>query len=261
MPEMADVEVVKRRFQENLIGEKITGVKILNPALVKVPDLEKKITGQKILDARRYGKYLFLKIDAAGWMIVHFGLTGHLLFEKDKHKKYAPSAMLILTTDSFLLIYQAYKVFGSVDWCAEPEDFIREKKLGPDAGSVSENDFVKILRTTKGAVKPALMDQHKIAGVGNVYADEILFQTRIHPKTSVADLTDEQLRKVFAAIHKVHEAAVKVHAVRTKMPEWAFMRVRKTTHQCPNCGGKFKNILVNNRETFFCPHCQPEMSG
>lgn len=257
MPEMADVEVLKRRFNEELKGETITGVKILNPALVKAEGLEEKLAGKKILEARRYGKYLFLKIDSQGWLIIHFGLTGHLVFEKDKQKKLLSEAMLVLSTASWNLIYEAGRVFGMVGWCASPEIFIQEKKMGPDAGALSESDFLKIMRPLKGAVKPALMDQHKIAGIGNVYVDEILFQARIHPQTSVKNLTAGQLKEIYIQLHRVHQAAVKVGAVRTQMPEWALMRIRKTTKICPNCGSKLENTLLNNRETFLCPRCQP----
>jgi formamidopyrimidine-DNA glycosylase len=256
MPEMADVEVLKRRFNEELRGQKITGVQVLNPALVKTEDLEKKLTGQKIQEAQRYAKYLFLKIDAKGWLVVHFGLTGHLVFEEDRDKKIPSSAMLVISTDKLNLIYIAYRVFGSVDWCAGPDDFIREKKLGPDAAAISKEDFVETFHGLKGAVKPALMDQHKVSGIGNVYADEILFQAKIHPQAPLKDLTASQLKEIYAQIHRVHEAAVKVEAVRTKMPDWAIMKVRKTTKACPRCGSKLKDIQLSRRETYVCPKCQ-----
>jgi formamidopyrimidine-DNA glycosylase len=257
MPEMADVEVLKRRFNDELKGQKITGVKILNKALVKTTGLVDKLTGNKILESRRYGKYLFVQIDGDGWLVMHFGLTGHLIFEKGKEKKPSSRAMMVIFTDKLDLIYEATHVFGMAAWCDNPEAFIKEKKMGPDAAEASEDDFLEIMQGLKGAVKPALMDQHKLAGVGNVYADEVLFQAGIHPQTSIKNLTAADLKKIHSQIHRVHEAAVKVGAVRTQMPPWALMRVRKTTQICPKCGKKVKNVLVNNRETLFCPHCQP----
>jgi formamidopyrimidine-DNA glycosylase len=257
MPEMADVEVLKRRFNEELKGETISGVTVLNPALVKgVTSLEKKLTDKKIREASRYGKYLFVKIGAEGYLILHFGLTGHLIFETDKEKKIPSSAMMVISTDKFNLIYEAFRVFGMASWCNDPQDFIKEKKLGPDAAEISESEFVNRLRSVKGAVKPALMDQHKVAGVGNVYADEILFQAGVPPQAPAQSLTPTHLKKLYRQIHRVHDSAVKVGAVRTQMPPWAIMKIRKTTRICPKCKGKLKNTLLNRRETLFCPNCQ-----
>ncbi len=256
MPEMADIEVLKRRFNEELKGQTVTAVKILNPALVKVTELDMKLTGKKILESRRYGKYLFTKIDASGWLVFHFGLTGHITFEKDPEKKLPASAMLVISLSNLQLIYTASHVFGAVSWCETPEDFIGEKKLGPDAGAVSEEEFFEIMRPLKGAVKPSLMDQHKLAGVGNVYADEILFQAGIHPQVPVKSLTEGSLKEIYKQLHRVHTEAVKVDAVRTNMPDWSLLRIRKTSRKCPKCSGELKMIPVNNRETLFCPYCQ-----
>lgn len=256
MPEMADIEVLKRRFNEEIKGQIVAGVKVLNPALVKMAGLEKKLTGKKIHESQRYGKYLFVKIDSEGWLVVHFGLTGHFIFKKDNPKELSLQAMLVISTDKLHLIYEASHVFGSVSWCDDPQEFIKDKKLGPDAGAISEEDFLHTLRSSKGAVKPALMDQHKIAGVGNVYADEILFQAGIHPQVPLKSLSVERLKKIYTQLHRVHEAAVKVNAVRTQMPDWALMKIRKTTLLCPKCGTSLKNVLVNGRETLFCPRCQ-----
>lgn len=254
---MADVEVLKRRCNEELKDQTITAVKILNPALVKnAPGLEAKMTGRKILSSERYGKYLFIKLDPLVYLILHFGLTGRLVFERDKDKRPGHEAMLIISTESFQLIYEAGKIFGMAGWCDDPRDFIAAKKLGPDAGEVSEDVFVDIVRSSRGAIKPVLLDQQKLAGVGNVYADEILLQAGIHPQVPVKSLTVERIKKVFSEIHRIHESSVKVNAVRTEMPSWALMKTRKTSTQCPKCAGELRNTLVNSRETIFCPRCQ-----
>lgn len=256
MPEMADIEVLKRRFNQDVTGQTVTAVKIINPALVKsVSGLEEKLTGKKILDSQRYGKYLFVKIGQDGYLILHFGLTGHLIFEKDKEKSLRQDAMLVISTESLNLIYEA-KIYGMAGWCTDPKNFIAEKKLGPDAGALTESEFIHVLRCSKGPIKPALMDQQRIAGVGNVYADEILFQAKIHPQVPIKSLSVERLKKIYEAVHLIHESAVKVSAVRTQMPDWALMKIRKTSTLCPKCGGTLKNILVNSRETLFCPQCQ-----
>lgn len=256
MPEMADVEVLKRYFNAELRGEKIVGVQVLNPALIRMDDIEGKLTGRKIRGARRYAKYLFLEIDAAGWLVMHFGLTGHLVFEKEKDQKPPAGAMLVIETDRLQIIYKATRVFGMVGWTESPEAFVEEKELGPDAAEIPESEFVERMRAARGAVKPALMDQHKVSGIGNVYADEILFQAKIHPKSSLKDLTVPQLKEIYAEIHRVHEAAVKVGAVRTEMPEWAIMKVRKSSKVCPRCSGKLTDLRLNGRETVVCPNCQ-----
>lgn len=257
MPEMADIEVLKRRFNEEITGQTIVSVTILNPAILKgIPGLEAKLTGKKILESRRYGKYLFTQLENHGYLILHFGLTAKLIFEKDRNQKPAPDDMLILRLKDVDLIYRGGRIFGMAGWTADPQAFINEKELGPDAGAVTEEEFLHIMRSSKGAVKPALLDQHKMAGVGNVYADEILFQAGIHPQVPVKSLSGERLKKIYEQIHRVHKHAVEVDAVRTRMPDWALMKIRKTTMLCPQCGASLKSIQVNSRETIFCTRCQ-----
>lgn len=225
MPEMADVEVYKRKLN-------------------------------RIAEAHRYGKYLFLK-SGKGYLVLHFGLTGHLKFvQKDKKPE---SGTVVLETEDTKVVYEP-GLYGKMDRCENIDAFVEKKKLGPDAGSVPEKEFMRIIGKSAGAIKTALMDQHKISGIGNVYADEILFQSKIHPLTPAKKIPEGSLEKIYHEIHRVHQAAVKVGAERPKMPAWALMKTRHSTRICPSCDKVLKNIKVNGRETFFCEHCQKKTS-
>jgi formamidopyrimidine-DNA glycosylase len=256
MPELPDIELLKREILKKACGQTICIVRVLEPKLVKTENFRKKVEGRKIQDAERHGKYLFLKLGSSEYLVLHFGLTGELSIQPVTDKKLPPSSLLVLETEKLLLVYYARQLFGLAECCESIEGYLKEKELGPDAASVSEKKFSEIFHRGSGAVKPALMDQHKLAGIGNVYADEILFQARLHPKTPLKNLTEADLKKVHAQIRRVFDWAYKVEGDRSEMPKESLMRNRKTSQKCPRCGGKVQEIAVGGRETFFCTACQ-----
>ncbi|MDQ3190168.1 MAG: hypothetical protein M3Q58_01090 [Bacteroidota bacterium] len=121
---------------------------------------------------------------------------------------------------------------------------------------IKEKDFVKIFKNKKGMIKPALMDQHLLTGIGNVYADEILFQSKIHPKTKINELNDKKISTLYKKMQFVLKTAIKNEANPEKFPDYFLIPHRHSNQKCTVCDGSVKKIKVGGRGTYYCPKCQ-----
>ena len=175
----------------------------------------------------------------------------------------------IMTSDELLQLRQGSHSLYQVQWEAkrklgelrliqDVEAFIRAKELGPDALD-DEFDFAAFrerLSGRRGMIKTRLMDQQIIAGIGNVYADEILFQARVHPKAHVDELDEEALRAVFDKMKAVLKTAIDHDAEPSQFPDDFIIPQRHEDGGCPVCGGSVERIKISGRSAYFCPRCQ-----
>jgi formamidopyrimidine-DNA glycosylase len=148
--------------------------------------LNEALTGQSFETTRRHGKYLFVGLDDGNWLVLHFGMTGNLTYFKDPADDPAYDRLLITFANGYHLAYESQRKLGEVEVVAGVEAFVEEKGLGPDV-FVPEFDlatFKEKLSGRRGMIKSALMDQQLMAGIGNVYSDEILFQVCIRVRRS-----------------------------------------------------------------------------
>ena len=147
---------------------------------------------------------------------------------------------------------------GQVDLVGDARRFVDQKELGPDLLE-PEFDFPAFLATVNGSramVKAVLMDQHTMAGIGNVYADEILFQAGIHPRTKVNRLEQGELRDLFGAMKDVLQTAIACRADPARFPESFIADSRHPGGLCPMCGAELHTVKVSSRTTYFCPNRQ-----
>ena len=151
---------------------------------------------------------------------------------------------------------KAARKLGSVGLVKSISDYIRLKKLGSDALNIGALDFEKLLERRRGSIKPVLMDQQVIAGVGNVYADELLFQARIHPKTPVESLARTTLRQIHRTMQSVLKKAVNCEADIERFPRSWLLPHRRRGRKCPRCDTTWEFMKVGGRTTCFCPRCQ-----
>jgi formamidopyrimidine-DNA glycosylase len=136
------------------------------------------------------------------------------------------------------------------------QDFIRTHSLGPDALLISLDQFINVLHTTRAPIKAALMNQTKLAGIGNIYADEILFQSKVDPHSLVSELSEESMKSVFNNMNYVLRLAIELRAKRDKFPKNFLTQHRKKNEHCPSCGGILTTGKIDGRTTYFCPVCQ-----
>lgn len=261
MPELPDVEIFKQYLDATSLHQTIEDVEITDDRIMgnaSIEKLQQVLRSQEFQESKRYGKYLFIHLDAGWWLVIHFGMTGFLRYFERKDQIPSHSRLLIKFTHGYFLAYHCQRLLGEINLVEDPRSFIREKGLGPDALD-PEFDFVafkKVLSGKRGIVKSTLMNQHIISGIGNVYADEILFQTGIHPRRKVHQLSDEKLRNIFQTMKEVLQVAIKSGASPDQFPPDYLLPHRGKDQRCPKCGGELKRIEVSGRGTYYCPECQ-----
>lgn len=258
MPELPDVEVYRRYLAARALHQRIDSVEVSSPRqLVGISSrgLKRALVRRKLESTRRHGKHLFARIGEGRWLMLHFGMTGSLSYYRNDHGP--PYTRLRLDFGGRRhLAFVDPRRFGSIALADSPRRFIQAHRLGPDALALDRAAFAELAARARGAVKPWLMDQNALAGVGNIYADEILFQARIHPRRSLNALDRRALGRLFTSLRKVLRAAIAARVDAARMPKSFLLRHRKRGARCPRCGGPISTMTVGGRTTYYCSNCQ-----
>src|SRR6266436_10198670 len=181
MPELPDVEIFKRYFDATSLHQRIIGVDVRSAYVLKAVsgrELARRLKGRCFESSRRHGKHLFVRTDGDLWLRLHFGMTGSLRYFKDEEKAPPHTRVLFLFAGDYRLAFDDQRKFGEVGLIKNVDEFLKKRVLGPDALDVDLVEFKKMFTKHRGAVKSILMNQTLIAGIGNIYADEILFHAR-----------------------------------------------------------------------------------
>ncbi len=265
MPELPDVETFKRVLASNALGKTIERVLVSDRRILgklAAQTFMSRLQGAKLVAARRYGKHLMANIDRGGWLTLHFGMTGALHFVPRPDQEPPFTRVRLDFADDGSLAYTNKRMIGRVGLIEDAADFITEEKLGPDALDPHFDlaAFKAAMLGSKRDVKAVLMDQQIIAGIGNIYSDEILFQARLDPAARAESLTPSQLKQLFATMRKVLETAIARGAgseqFTERMPKGSLLPERKKGGHCPRCGSPLKMIKVGGRTAYCCPQCQ-----
>ena len=264
MPELPDVENYGRYFKRHALKKKITGVHVGDKRAldhVTASGLEKHLVGANFVATRRHGKHLLACVSTGGWLTLHFGMTGHLAFFKDGGDEPLYDRVRFDFGRSGHLGYIDPRLFGRVGLVDDADTFIKTHKLGPDAldSRLTLARFKQAL-AGGGGLKAILMDQSRLAGIGNIFADEILFQTRLHPLTPIQRLDDAQFKALFAATRKVLKTAIAAGAGAEgyweRLPRTYLLRQRDKRGVCPRGHGPLSLMKAAGRTTYFCGKCQ-----
>lgn len=261
MPELPDVEYFKKYIDATSLHQVIEGVDLDRDDIlgdVSRRSLRERLLGHSLESTRRYGKYLFAQLSGDGCLVLHFGMTGQL--DYSSASEVPPHTRLCLHFNKGArLAYVCQRMLGTIDWASDVEGYLERKGLGVDAASeeLDFDRFRELLGSKRGSIKGALMDQQTIAGLGNVYVDEILFRAGVHPRASVPELSRETLGRIFRAISAVLEEATRARADPNRMPDHFLLHRRGTERDdCPKCGGRLEEIEVTGRKSSICPRCQ-----
>ncbi len=262
MPELPDVETFKRYLDATSLHQRIGGVDVESAYVLKgvsAHELAHRLKGRCFECSRRHGKHLFVRVDSDVWLRLHFGMTGSLRYFQ--HNEQAPphTRVLFIFANTHCLGFEDQRKFGEVGLLTDIDEFLKRRALGPDALDVSLPQFRKILEKHRGAVKAILLNQKLIAGVGNIYADEILFRARMHPATEISRLGDKALTKLFRATHDILGKAITAKADVNRMPKSWLLPRRGKGGKCPRCGRKLRSARIGGRTAWFCAHCQKKM--
>lgn len=284
MPELPEVEAARRGIAEQLAGRAVTGFELYRPRLVQaIPGLGLDLLpGRRLLEAGRWGKYLWLVFEPLA-AVVHLKLTGQLVARGDAVPGFAAghpvppydaplphkSTALRLDFEPGIQLYLTdVRHFARV-WLLPADDLMRyveQLALGPDLLSPDftfETFRRRLERRRAGRLKPTLLDQSVVAGIGNIYADESLWQARLHPEQVIGELSEDDLARLYEGIRETMRLAVPIGGARIlhgkavpPVGEFPFVHGREG-QPCPRCGTAIVKFQVNGRGTYLCPRCQP----
>ena len=271
MPELPEVETVRRGLEKLILGKKISNIDIRYPKMIKtdLDEFQKEMPGQVIQTMGRRGKYLlFYLYDKV--LISHLRMEGKYFYYPDQVPERKHAHVLIHFEDGGTLVYEDVRKFGTMELLAPEllEAYFLSKKLGPEP---TEQDFdLEIFRGAlkkyKKPIKSHLLDQTLVAGLGNIYVDEVLWRAKVHPSRTSNSLTAQEARKVHDETINVLGQAVEKggSTIRTYTNAFGEDGTMQEFHQvydkagqaCSRCGTSIEKIQLGGRGTHFCPNCQ-----
>lgn len=277
MPELPEVETVRRGLERFVVGRRVDRVEIGRERTVRRTSPEAVIhglTGARIEAARRHGKYLLLALDSGDEVMIHLRMTGQVLVAEAGAARPPHTHVALTLDDGHELWFVDPRTFGEVV-VFDPDNIDAEvpdvARLGVDpiAGDLTLPLFKQILRRRHRQLKPLLLDQHVIAGIGNIYADEILHAARLRPDRMSDELSTASERRLHRAIHEILNDAIDAGGSSLSDNQYVDLFGAGGSYQdahrvyghagerCPTCGvGWIRRTLTAQRSTHFCARCQ-----
>ncbi|HVO77520.1 MAG TPA: DNA-formamidopyrimidine glycosylase family protein [Methanomassiliicoccales archaeon] len=264
MPELPEVELVRRRLERSVLDRRIEKVTVLDLKRLDgttLNQLQEGLVGKEFVKASRIGKQLFLET-GNGVMAVHLGLTGDVVVGRVGEDEPRFARLLVDLEDGSRLVFEDMRRFGRIGFARDVDEIIERKGIGPDVMTVSSLRFADKVRRYRRAIKSVLLDQSVFSGVGNLYADEALFQAGIHPLAQASSLDVEEARKLHRDIKRVMSRSLSVESDFDALPKTYLLRNRREGEKCPGIpGARLKVIVVGGRTTVFCPAKQRLKQG
>ncbi|MDP8974431.1 MAG: DNA-formamidopyrimidine glycosylase [Actinomycetota bacterium] len=277
MPELPEVETIKQHLRELVVGSLITQVEVLDPGLVEQPtteEFERELEGVRISGARRRAKHLIVELDSGNFVVFQLKIGGQLLLVPPvEEPKTALMLVLHLDGDRRLFLRDETRFTRSRLLNAEELE-ARLSALGPEPleEKFKRNgvDYLQAnLSSRRAQIKPLLLDQKVVSGIGNIYVDEILYDAKLHPRRKANTLSGEEWGRLHAAIIENLAAGVEHRGTTVRLykdvldrpgEHQNYLRVfEKQGRPCPDCEGKVVREKVGGRPTHFCPSCQLEL--
>ena len=261
MPELPEVETVVRTLAPKLTGRRIEDARFSSHHVVrqKFSVLRGRVRNQRVNAVRRHGKFIVLELDR-GVLSIHLGMTGKLLLNSTP----GPYARAIFELDEGLLVYDDIRHFGRIEWSAGLLD--RAQALGPDALDIPLEDFLRLLKKRHARIKPLLLNQTFLRGMGNIYTDEALFEAHIHPRAIASSLSKARATRLHRAMVDILKTAIRLKG--SSISDYVDADGEKGSFQlqhqvygragepCPTCGTPIRRIVIGQRGTHYCPKCQ-----
>jgi formamidopyrimidine-DNA glycosylase len=278
MPELPEVEVLRRDLEKEVVGRKIKTVEVNGLRSVRRHKHKKEfvaaLEGRKIVSVARRGKYIVMRLDGPEALVLHLGMSGQLLRAKSAREKAPKHTHVVITfTQGGLMRFVDPRTFGEmfvarVDELEQKVDELAHLGLDPLETALSWESFGRMLADRKTRLKQLLMDQKFIAGIGNVYSDEILFQAGLRWDRMSDSLSQQEVRRLYRAIVETLQEAVKYRGSSLADEQYRdlFGQLGEFQHHhqvydregqsCPRCRRPLVRARFSNRSTFFCEACQ-----
>ena len=269
MPEAPDLEVIREFLTERATGVRIEGAQVIRPSVLRslAGDLPSDIPGRDLLEVRRQGKFLLLELSGDRLVAINPKLTGTLQYCGPDERIFKRTCITLTLANGRQLRYLDDRQMGIVYYVTKGQlDQVPQlNEQGPDVlDGISFEEFQRRLRSFHGEIKGILTRGRVLAGIGNAYADEILFEASVYPFRKRKALSSEELRRVHEKSRQVVEDAIPI--LRERMGETLHVKVRdflkvhnKGGSPCPRCGSPISQITANRRITSYCRKCQPGM--
>ncbi|HZT69820.1 MAG TPA: bifunctional DNA-formamidopyrimidine glycosylase/DNA-(apurinic or apyrimidinic site) lyase [Terriglobia bacterium] len=274
MPELPEVETVLRGLRQRALGRRIVAADILRAGII-VGDADQfvsQIEGKVIASVHRRGKVLALELagpKSSGpvFLVIRLGMTGQVTIQPaDSPVQAHTHVRLLLDEGKDELRFRDVRRFGRLRCCTREEFVALFKSLGPDALQASDDEFFRAMRGRTGAIKSWLLNQRGISGLGNIYADEALFEARIHPLAQPGHVSAASAQRLYRAVKKVLKRAIALQGTSFRdyidiegRPGNYLQRLKvyqKTGQPCPRCRASIRCIVIAGRSSHFCPRCQ-----
>jgi formamidopyrimidine-DNA glycosylase len=267
LPELPEVETIKNELSPYITGRRITDIEVHDSKAVKEPKIEEfrsNLVGQSVVSIERRGKYLVFRLSNNKTLVIHLRMTGSLLVNPEQTYRYA--RVIFCFDDGSRLVFVDRRRLGVV-WLLENELSVL-RKLGPEPLEVdfTVDALAERLRKRQASIKAVLLDQGFIAGIGNMYADEVLFKAKIHPLRKASSLSQTEIRSLYSAIIDILRSAIssKGASIDTYIrPDGQkgtahdnFHVAHRRGEPCPVCGTPIERLPIRNRGSYFCPKCQ-----
>lgn len=272
MPEIPDLEAIRGFLEPRLRGNPVSSADLAVPWLVRTgAEGLQSLAGHEFAAVRRYGKFLLFATDDERLLVVNPMLTGRFQWADATTRKRAGTCLTLVFEDGHHLRYADARRMGR--WYLVPVDDLMTvpqfDELGPDALEVDEETFVQRIRRHAGQIKSTMTNQKFIAGIGNAYSDEILWEAGLHPHRRRSTMDEADVRRLYHAMRSTLEWARPIleaevaEGLYQSNEEWrAHLRVhRKGGEPCPRCGNEVKSQVRGGSETNYCLHCQPLVFG
>jgi formamidopyrimidine-DNA glycosylase len=274
MPELPEVETIANDLRRaGIVGENVIGITVYTPSILTTPSpaqFSQLICGRTITAVGRRGKYLIFSLSNGMSLIVHLRMTGRFLWGDPDKPPNPHEHVIINLSHRKQLRYHDTRKFGRWYLVYDTQEVLG--KLGPEPldDQFTFPIFKKLLAGKSRQIKPLLLDQQTIAGLGNIYVDEALWEAKIHPECPVNAISVQQLQDLYKAIRLVLKRGLKTEGTSLGMGRTNFYRLdgtsgrhqhhlnvfRQTGKLCPRCHTPIIRIVVGQRSTHLCPHCQ-----
>ena len=265
MPELPEVETIKRELVVKITNKKIVNFKTTKPKLIKEPsvnEFKKGLIGQKVKQVIRKAKLLIIKLKEDKFLVIHLRIAGWLLYGEEDPRARA----VFYLSDGKVLNYMDSRVLGELRLCQDYKDLNFIKKLGPEALDISLSKFRETLVSKKTKIKVLLLDQTLISGLGNIYVQEALFLAKIDPRRAADSLSEKEIKLLHQKIVSILKEAIEqkgssVNTYRGLGGNRGGMEKRLKVYgrkgeSCYFCKKPLTKMFLGGRGTCFCSHCQ-----
>ncbi len=268
MPELPEVETIRRDLSRDIKGKRIKQVEVLNPKVIKQPrpaEFKRRLKGASFTGFLRRGKVLAIQLSSGDYLAVHLRMTGQLIYSVRKEQK---ARVIFVLANGRYLNFNDQRLFAELrlvkDW--RSLQFVRNLGIEPLDKGFTLPKLKQMLSGKKTKIKPLLMDQAFIAGIGNLYAQEALFLAGILPARAADRLNDGEIARLYQAVRKVLQEGIQYRG--SSVDNYLNGRGRRGAYHlrlkvygrrgqpCPKCGGAIKKINLGGRGTCFCSKCQ-----